>query len=383
MRKCNDWLKEYVDYNSGQESPSMFHLWVGYSMVAAALDRNSFINRGYYKLYPNLYIVLVGASARVRKTTAVNIGHKIFKDALPNKTIISQKITPEALINMLGERYKKVKISSGYLISSELSVFLSASARDAGLIQLLTKLYDCEDILDYHTIVRGKEEVYNCCCNILGATTPDWLKGGMPEHSVGGGFTSRVIFVYQDRPDRLVAFPIITDEMREMRKKLVSDLGEIGKLRGEFKLSRDAMDWFEDWYVDVFKPEMYKEKALNGYYGRKHDTLLKLGMLRCACRGDRLIVEAEDLAKSLHSLNVNEKKLPQTIKLIEVTSEGRDTDKVLRVISRRDEVGYSELLRSLSYCMNSKKINEVIEGLLSSEVIKETIKNGKKYYKTL
>ncbi len=380
MRKCKDWLWSYVEYNSNQESPSIFHLWVGFSLLAAALGRRVWLDKAYYKLRPNLYVILIGPSARVRRTTAVNIGNALFKEAFPDSTIVSQKITPEALISVLTEQYRKTGTSTIYIVSSELGVFLSTGSKDLSLIQLLTKLYDCEESMDYHTLARGKEKCNKVCCNMLGSTTPEWLKDSLPEHAVEGGFTSRVIFVYQNKPERLVAFPTITPEMKELKKRLVEDLREIGSLRGEFKLTEEAREWYETWYLDVFRSES-EQKGLSGYYGRKHDTLLKLGMLACVSRRNELVIQEDDLRMALNALSANENMLPQAVKMMELTEEGRDNEKVLRIVRRRGVIGYSDLLRNLSYCMNSKRVNEVIDMLVAGELIEEVIKDGKRFFK--
>ena len=148
-RKCKNWLTSYCHFTKEQESPSMFHLWVGLSVIASTLGRRCYIDRGYYTLYPNLYIVLVGGSARAKKTTAINIGYDIYREAFPDACLISQKITPEALIGVLVST--TAEQSGGTIVSDELSVFLGNSNKDATLIQLLTKLYDCGNKLDYHT----------------------------------------------------------------------------------------------------------------------------------------------------------------------------------------------------------------------------------------
>ena len=293
-----DWLTTYLEYTSNQESPSMFHLWVGVSVIAAALGRRVCIDRGYYTLHPNLYTVLVGASARVRKTTAVNTGYEIFKEAMPEACVISQKVTPEALIQVLGQRGKELGTSDGVMVSTELSVFLGSALRDDSLLQLLTKLYDCEDKLDYHTIIRGKEVCEKVCFNLMGATTPEWIKTSMPGHAVGGGFTSRIIFVYQSQPERKIPFPHLTPEQKALKGKLVEGLKEIGKMEGEFKLTKDARDWYEEWYCEVFKPEK-ADVGLDGYYGRKHDTLLKVAISFAASRGSKLQLDEMDLRMAL------------------------------------------------------------------------------------
>jgi len=381
QRKCKDWLECYLDYTQEQESPSMFHLWVGLSVLSSALERKVYIDRGYYTLYPNLYVVLVGASARTRRTTAVNIGYSLFKEALPDVCLISQKITPEALISVLMER-EKTGMAGGTIVSSELSVFLGSSGKDDSLIQLLTKLYDCEDVFDYHTMARGKEVCHNVYMCLIGSTTPDWIKNSMPAHAVGGGFTSRVIFVYQYDVEKLVPFPYVTEEQKRMRRMLVEDLKAVNRLRGVYELSKDAKEWYETWYVDVLSKMTSKgESALDGYYGRKHDTLLKVAMCIAASRSGKLVIEEEDLVTGLKAINANERYLPEVIKSVMATQTGEEKGKVFRTIARKGEVSFTDVLRNVSYCIDAKRLNEVLESLMMEELIEEVVKNGKRWFK--
>ena len=380
-RQLDDWLSAYAEYTSEQESPSLFHFWVGTSVVASALERKVWVGRGYYTLYPNLYIVLIGASARVRKTSAINIGYELFREALPNGVMVSQKTTPEALISIFVAGFKEKGVSGGSIVSDELGVFLGGSSKSMDIMQLLTKWYDCPKYFEYHTMMRGKEKMNNVFCNMIAGTTPQWLKDSMPPHAIGGGFTSRILFIYQAQPEKLVPFPEITPEMNSMKKKLINDLRVISKLGGEYKLTRGAREWYEDWYTEVFKPETTPYASLDGYFGRKHDTLLKVATCLAASKSNNMIIDEIELRMGLRAMNKNEKFLPETLKLIQMTDAGEETEKVLRVIMRRGELDYVSLMRQLSYCVNAKRLEEVVADLLASDRITQVTREGKRFYK--
>ena len=380
-RQLEDWLTSYADYTSEQESPSLFHFWVGTSVIASTLERRVFINRGYYTLHPNLYIVLIGASARVRKTSAIHIGYDLYRDAIKDSVMVSQKTTPEALISIFVEGYKQKKVSGGVIVSDELGVFLGGQQKAVEIMQLLTKWYDCPKHFEYHTMMRGKELMNDVYCDMIAGTTPQWLKDSMPAHAVGGGFTSRIIFVYQDRPEKLVAFPEITPAQLRLRDKLVHDLKLIAKMEGQFTLTQDAREWYENWYTDVFRPEVTPHMALDGYFGRKHDTLLKVAMCLAASRSSSLVVDEIELRMALKALNKNEKSLPDTLRLIQMTEIGEEMEKVLRNISRKEKADFISLSRSLSYCMNTKKLDEILTDLVNAERITNWIEGGKRWYK--
>src|SRR5213080_4652355 len=91
-------LDLYMAYTNAQESPELFHLWVGTTILASALGRKCFINRGYYRLFPNLFTILVAGSAKCRKSTAINLGVRLL-DGIDTTKIVSGKITPEKFIH--------------------------------------------------------------------------------------------------------------------------------------------------------------------------------------------------------------------------------------------------------------------------------------------
>jgi len=380
-RRLSDWLSAYADYTSEQESPSLFHFWVGCSVIAAVLERRVWINRGYYTLYPNLYIVLIGASARVRKTSAINIGYELYRESLPDNVLVSQKTTPEALISIFVKGYKEREVSGGCIVSDELGVFLGGSSKSMDIMQLLTKWYDCPKHFEYHTLLRGKEIMNNVYCNMIAGTTPQWLRDSMPPHAVGGGFTSRIIFVYQDKPEKLIPFPEVSDEMIKLKGLLCSDLGAIGRLQGKYKLTKEAKEWYTGWYTKVFRPETTPYASLDGYFGRKHDTLLKVAMCISASKSNNMVVDEIELKMALRAMNKNEKFLPQTLNLIQMTDAGEEAEKVMRVIARREGIDHTYLMQQVSYCMGAKRLDEVLTDLIVGDRVVQYMERGKRCYK--
>jgi hypothetical protein len=382
IRKLDDWLTAYADYTSETESPSLFHFWVGVSVIASTLERKCLLHRGHYTLFPNLYIILVGASARVRKSTAIGIGGRMLSETF-GETIpmISQKITLEAFTSLMSVHFKNRGTSATVIVSDEFGVFLGQGPDSAKLMGLLTKLYDCPDVFDYHTIARGKELGHKACCNMLAGTTPIWLRDSMPPHAVGGGFTSRIIFVYQDKPEKLVAFPEMTAEMLVLKTKLMYDLKVIGNMKGEYKLTAEAKDWYINWYTKVFKPESMPHASLDGYFGRKHDTLLKVAMCLAASKSGKMEVGELELMMALKAMNTNERYLPDTLRLIQMTDVGEEMDKVYRMLCRKEEVDFTTMSRQVSYCMGSKRLEEVLADLIAGDRIVSYVKNGKRWFK--
>lgn len=365
MRRCNNWIGTYLSFTEKQESPEAFHLWVSLGVVGAALGRKVWIDRGYYKLYPNLYIILVAGSAMCRKSVALNIGRR-FLEVLPDPpNVIAQKVTNEALISSM-----KQHNSTSIIFAPELAVFLGKDAYYSGLLATLTDMYDCPDVFEYETIKRGTERVENVWLSLFGASTPDWLKAALPGESIKGGFTSRVMFVYVRTTEKKAnAQPTITTVEKELRDSLVFDLGAIQNLEGEFVLSEEGSKWFNEWYEKFFteRDGSLTEETM-GYYGRKHDLVLKLSMIISASYKDSLMIDKTDLESALGIVDRQEKFLDDTMEKILSSDEGEQTEYVLGRIRRGGKKGvqYSRLLRDVSHRMKAATLKDILSTLLES-----------------
>src|SRR5574337_943259 len=78
-RRLPDWIKAFELYTKNSESPRMYHVWAACSTIAAALQRKCWMKWGHDTIYPNLYVILVGPSGRVRKGDPINISKNFVK----------------------------------------------------------------------------------------------------------------------------------------------------------------------------------------------------------------------------------------------------------------------------------------------------------------
>ncbi len=385
-RKCpNGFLEDYLTFTNAQESPEDFHLWTAFGLIASALGRNISISRGYFHLFPNLYIVLVAESAALHKSTALNMGMKLLKEALPEKSTFSQKVTTEALINFLAEQTKKVGHSVATIAASEFSVFFGKSHVDPTLIQTLTDLYDSPAYWSYKTIMRGLEECQNVAITMLAGTTPDWIKSSLPEDSIGGGFTSRLLMVNRTESEKQKnPFPEMSPEAIKARENCVHDLKTMAELVGELVLTPEAREFYIRWYDihDLNKAPV----GMRGYYGRKGDYLLKLAGIISISKNNDLRITKADLEQALFLLNDNEDYMADIMRTMAQTDEGKRVDRV-RTVLRRNNIargtGYvkgcthSSLMQQVSHTMTRDMLNVILQTLeLSGEVKRESTPRG-------
>ena len=324
--------------------------------LSAALQRKVKVSWGVsLTFYPNLYIILVGKSA-TGKGTAMRPGLDIIKQ-IPGIKLASQATSLQALISNLkdnnlsdispdGSMYFH---SSMTVYSEEFTVFLGYKNNE--LISALCNWYDCEEDWTYDTIKRSKESIHGVWVNLVGGTTPDLIRSSLPPDSIGGGLTSRIIFVYAEKADRISIFPTETPEERKLFELLVNDLETISLLSGEFSWSQEFMNLWAEWRkVDSENPPFLDPK-FDGYCGRRKVHLMKLAMLMSVSREPvqegSLILTKEDLEKGIELLLEVEKTMALTFKGM---GKSDISDLIFRSnmffkTSKTDEIPYREFAR--------------------------------------
>lgn len=354
-------LDMYLRYTEKQESPAEFHLWVGITMVAAAMGRKCYIERGYYRLYPNLFTILVAGSARCRKSTAINIGVNLLK-GVPTTRVISGKITPEKFISEIGPAQGSTATPNVLVHSGELSVFLTKQQYGEPLIHILTDMYDCPDSWSYKTKNRGEITLNELFLCIIAATTPDGVSRGIPPSALEDGFASRVLFVYKGDTQRRNAMPSLTAEEHEMKLELINKLAAVGQLAGEFTLEeRYARPWYVDWYGNMKPPA---DKRMEGMWGRKHDHLLRVAMVLTGAAGST-VIEQHHLEASLLALEEVEDNTHHALNEIGGDNNTQFLTRAATTVQRRVRIGHSELLRSVYPC-RADVFKNIVETLIES-----------------
>lgn len=371
MRACKDsWLATYLEYTKNQESPTSFHQWVAMAVISTAIGRHIWLDRGYYTIYPNLFVILVAGSAQCRKSVSLKIGINLLTSIEKVPMIFSQKITNEALIQALSEA-RVDGASAGLVFAPELSTFMGVDATKSGLIPTLTDLYDSPSDWSYRTRGRGVEELKNVTITILAASTKDWLRSSIPADAVGGGFTSRIIFICRERPSKPILFPELSPDIGQLKSNLIGDLNIIREMKGPILISHTARALAEEWY----KRELYKTRdpKLEGYFARKHDTMFKVAMILSVSEGEDRVVTDRHIEKALFMLEENEYGLEGLVASVVANPIGGDTEKILDIIKRAGTIKHSELLRKCWRFASADVVSQMVKTLVESKEIKSEL----------
>lgn len=380
MRKCTDWLSTFMEYSGYGEAPKRMYFWSGVSALAGALRRHVWIDEVHFQWYPNFYIIIVAPPGIVSKSTTTSIAHNLLRE-MPEIEYGPDIVTWPALVEEFshanqGFEYnqKTYTMSAITLEASEFGNLFDPNDRE--MVDLFVHLWDGKQgKFKKNTKGSGKDQVQNAWINMIACTTPSWIGANFPETLIGGGFTSRCIFVYADRKERLVPYPsrLKLDKLKEQKANLLHDLEYISKkLIGEYILTEEAIKWGSDWYKKHHTSEHahLNHGQFGGYLARKQTHIHKLAMVLAASSSDELILTEEHL-KTAHTMVTDlEPDLAQVYSKIGKSDTSLYTDKLLEFIEQKKEVKFSEMYRYVhSHFPSIKDFEDIVAGCVRAGYI--------------
>ena len=313
-RNLPDWIDGFMALTENSEPPVLYRKWCAISAIASALQRKVKLELGLsLTIYPNFYIVLVGPSA-TGKGTAMRYVYDIIKE-IPAIKQAAQATSLQSLIRRMKETNLTdvgadgtMKFHSSITIfSEEFTVFLGYHNQE--LMAALCDWYDCRDKWVYDTIKRDREEIVGVWVNILGGTTPDNIQSSFPMEAIGGGLTSRIIFVNEEKRNKLVIFPAATLAEIELQQYLIRDLEQISLLSGNYQYTEGALDFYADWCIDADRNPPFHDKKFDGYNGRRRNHLNSIAMVCAASRSNDLSITRYDIERAASLLAEVEVKM--------------------------------------------------------------------------
>lgn len=304
-RQFANWIQGYLDYAEFSEAPRHMHFWTAVSTLAGALRRRVWIDQAYFRWYPNFYVILVAPPGIVSKSTTAGIGMGLLKK-VPDIKFGPDVVTWQALVQSFAQSTMTFEYEGEYHPMSAMTIESSEfgnllNPQDKEMVDLLVSLWDGKPgSFEKSTKGSGTDTVVNPWINLIACTTPAWIAGNFPEYMIGGGFTSRCVFVYADTKAKYVAYPgrHVPLDLARTAERLIDDLTHISNLAGEYRLTASAIEWGEAWYLQHYaqrNPDLDDDR-FGGYFARKQTHIHKLAMILAAAESDALLITHEHLA---------------------------------------------------------------------------------------
>ena len=304
-------LSDYREFTKGTEAHPTYHTFSGLVALSSIISRRVWIEQGYFKVFPNLYVVLVGPPGN-RKTSAMSIAKQLIRE-IKTVPFSAECVTKEKLVLDLAEQERQVpsfpadhpqKIYTPMTVMvTELSEFLGLGS--IGMINFLTTIYD-QDVYEHRTKNKGETLIQGPFLNLLACTTPDWITTYLRSDVISGGFSRRAIFVLETGKANRITFPKVTPEAKLAWDKVLKHALALSEVAGPMQWHPDAAAFYDDWYQNLKMPH---DETISGYYETKHMQLLKISMLIALSESTELILRKEHIIFGLELLKLAEENL--------------------------------------------------------------------------
>lgn len=391
-----NWISAFLDYSSYSEAPDKMRRWTAISTVAGALRRKVWISQGYFSWHCNMFVIFVAKPGIVSKSTTVDVGMNFLRQ-VPGIKFGPSSVTWQALVTLMRDSTEEYalpetnefrKMSALTIVSSEFGNLVNPR-ENREMLDTLISLWDCPPVFMKTTKKDGAESIECPWLNIIACTTPSWIAENFPRHMVGGGFSSRCLFIYVEEKAKYVAYPGLdmSNHSRQTELSLIQDLEHISlMLAGEYSMTREAIDWGKIWYEEHYRnrPKHLDEAQFGGYIARKQTHIHKLAMVLAAAKRDRLVITQDDLSEANGYITELEADMPLVFNLIGRTDLSLQTERFLDYVKKHGEVEYSDAYRYVhNYFPDVKQFELILEGALKAKFIGLSHAGGKTFIRAL
>lgn len=337
----------YFSYYAETEVPLIFHRWSLVSSVGAFLGRRVYLPFGPWRVFPNLFVMLIG-SPGTRKSTAINAASKLLSMAgytnfSANKTRLEKFLldlegTEEekkssaniVLQNIFGkeEDVSGLDPCEVFINAGEFNVFMPRG--DMDFLGLLGDLWDWDDETrrwQYRLKNSKSVHIFQPTISMLAGNTHAGFQDVFPPQSIGQGFLSRLILVYAEQTGKKIAFPKIPVE--QARTELLDTLVQIKeKVTGAATITPPARTALEMIYKTW--PEIQDHRFLH-YSTRRFTQLLKLCLI-CAATRVTTQIDMQDVLLASTLLSFTEKDMPKALGEFGKSKHAEAANKVMSVL---------------------------------------------------
>lgn len=374
------WLEDYLEATKFAETPRSFFYWSGLATISAVVKNRVWIEKDIYKLYPNIYVLLIARSG-LRKGFPVALSKQLV-EAVNDTKIIAGRASIQAIIQELARAKKTdhgyITESSGYINAGE---FASSLVHDPDALTILTDLYDGHYNKEWKNVLKstGIETLKSVNLTILGALNQPHFEDMMTEKEIFGGFIARCMTIVEEK--RALKNSLLRSKSNLNIEALALYLKELSKLEGRIEVEEEAIVTFEEWY-NRFEPENLEDKT--GTANRVHDHILKTAMLISLSRTLELKVNKEDMEEAM-TVCLTASSAVRKVTAGKGKSELAAKTKLIieDLVMKEDHMLSRQwLLNKYSFDIEVRELDMIIEKLEQADALR-TKRDGKNWYYTL
>lgn len=365
------WFEWYDEYTMQTESPLSFHTFSSFCVLGAALGRRVYFDMGFFQIFPNFRIVLIGPTGRVMKTSAADIARGLVDRAVLCP-IMADAITPEALATALMENG-----GHQFIYAGELSVLFNRQKYNEALVTRIIRLLDCPTRFAVRTEARGEEVVENIALTILGASTMSLLAKSTPELVTSSGFLNRFMSIVEEDTEREFHVP---RKGVQVEHKIITQLERLKHFEGAAEPTVRADRFHQDWHHERKKlVRALPDETTAELMQRGQEHFLRMAMVIHLVQHDDLVVCEECMQVASRLLTFAEKNILQTSGALKQTVAESETDRIMSIVRRLGGAAdHSTLLRRSR--LDAVTFRRHMDTLLESKTLRGEKRGAMQFY---
>jgi hypothetical protein len=362
----------YFEYAKDTEPPLIYHRWSLIASVGAFLGRQFWFPFGTTRIFPNMYVMLIG-NPGTRKSTAIKMARRVVASAGYDKFAAERTTKEKFLLDLEGapdepsyyynadrgrrtttasDVLKNLKLTSGddehdgvpreiFITADEFNEFAGTGNLD--FLSTLGALWDWDDeIATYKQRFKNSKSIsiFQPTISLLGGNTHSSFKLAFPEQAIGQGFLSRLVLVHSEPSGRKITFP--TKPPEEIVSRISGRFAEIRTaVSGECQLTASAKLALDIIYRTWQDLDDYRLKS---YSTRRFTHLIKVCLIVTAMRGST-ILDRGDVVLANTILAFTEGAMP---KALGEFGKSRDSDAAHALMTALYEAANESNPRALS-----------------------------------
>jgi hypothetical protein len=364
-------VEKYVEWGQRvTDAPKQYHEAAAFMLLSTMCSSSLKLETSMGDLKTNLWIIILGETTITRKSTAMRYAKKIMDKIDEDIILATEEGSPEGILEALRSRPGRTSL---FYRDEVLGLIKGTAKKDylAGLLELMTKLYDGDDVKRHlrKETITVRDPVFS----ILAGGIRNAFHAESTDEHLFSGFFPRFLFVMgsssidQMKPlgPKRQRDESLENELYEDFKKIYDNYTRMQNIQiGSQTLGRlvpvmadltdDAWVLWNDIYSTYIKwaSDHPMDDTFMPIMNRSCMSMLKMATLLAAARQepdivDRISVESEDIA---HAVHYWEPWIPYSIQVVErtgITANERLLDRVLHRIRRQPGVSRSELLVSM------------------------------------
>jgi len=395
---AGSWIDDYINYARcvSPMTPDLFHESAALVLGGIAIARRLVLKMPFGNIFPNLFVLWIAITTLFRKTTSLDLSRQLARHVF-QFLLAAQDTTPEAFLSDLAGKeptgwdkmtqseqagwndQKNYSAQQGWVLD-EASGLLAGFGRDynAGLLETLMRLYDCEPYFRRSTRGQGIITVRNSYLSLLGASTPAALAEHLTKDILwNNGFWPRFVLLTPEISRPKWAEPKDTEQPAALADGLDGLFNRLPPVKWpnppEPRTVSLAPDVMKAWkkYNKVLSYDLLTDgldNRLFAAYGRLPTQCLKVGMILSAFDWDGKAAPQIELPHFARAQEITETWRASVHRTLEAAVESGITrleKRLIRLITLSGPNGIS--LRDLCKALKDKQPSEIEAALYELE----------------